>query len=342
MRLSDFDFDLPEDLVAQHPPPERLQARMMVVVRGGGPFRHLGVAGLPGELRPGDLVVVNDTRVFPARLRGTIGGGRAVEALFLRPLGGDEWMLLLRPSKKVKTGDPVRFPPAGLEGEAVRPGGEGEWVVRFPGGVDVAERLERSGEVPLPPYIRRTPTEEDRSRYQTMFARETGSVAAPTAGLHFTDNLSAALGERRIALARVTLHVGPGTFRPIRTDDVDAHEMEAECFRIDEAAAEAIGETRRRGGRVIAVGTTVVRTLESAAAEGRIARPGAGWTNIFIHPPYEPKVVDGLLTNFHLPRSTLFLLVCAFAGTDRMKAAYEEAVRERYRFYSYGDCMLIL
>lgn len=342
MRLSDFDFDLPEELIAQRPPAERLHARMMVVDRSGGALRHRGVADLPGELRPGDLLVVNDTRVFPARLRGTVGGGRAAEALFLRPVGGEDWLLLLKPSKRVRGGDPVRFPAARLEGEAVRAGGEGEWIVRFPGVPDVAGRLEASGEVPLPPYIRRTPTEEDRARYQTLFARESGSVAAPTAGLHFTDELLRALAERGIDLAKITLHVGPGTFRPIRTEEVDAHQMEAEEYRIGEAAAEAVAETRRRGGRVVAVGTTVVRTLESVPSEGGVPRPGSGRTDIFIRPPYAPKVVDGLLTNFHLPRSTLFLLVSAFAGTEPVKAAYAEAVRERYRFYSYGDCMLIL
>jgi S-adenosylmethionine:tRNA ribosyltransferase-isomerase len=341
VRLSDFDFDLPEDRIARFPLADRGASRMLVVRRGGGEFRHSSVALLPDELSSQDLLVLNDSRVFPARLFGEAEGRPAVEALFVRPLGGGEWLLLLRPSRRMRPGQRVRFPAAGLEGAIVRAAGEGEWVVRFPEGASVAERLERFGEIPLPPYIGRPATEEDRERYQTVYARETGSVAAPTAGLHFTEGLLAALERKGIAIARVTLHVGPGTFRPIRGETVAEHRMEPERFEVPAETAGAVRSARSRGARVVAVGTTVVRTLESAA-DGREVRAGAGWTDLFLKPPDELRVVDALLTNFHLPRSTLFLLVSAFAGTDTMRAAYGTAIDAGYRFYSYGDCMLIL
>jgi len=236
----------------------------------------------------------------------------------------------------------VTFPAADLEGEVVRRGGEGEWVVRFPAGTAIEERLEKHGDVPLPPYIRRRPDEADRSRYQTVFAGESGSVAAPTAGLHFTESMLAAARDRGVGVARVTLHVGPGTFRPIRSDRIEDHEMEKEHYVVPAETAEAIRSCRTTGGRLIAIGTTAVRTLESAAAADGSVHPGSGWTDLFLYPPAEPRVVDGILTNFHLPRSTLFLLVCTFAGRETMLAAYTAAVEAGYRFYSYGDCMLII
>jgi S-adenosylmethionine:tRNA ribosyltransferase-isomerase len=341
VRLSDFDFDLPEDRIARFPLPDRGASRMLVVRRGEREFRHSRVALLPEELASGDLLVLNDSRVFPARLFGEAGTRPGIEVLFVRPLGGGEWLLLLRPSRRMRPGLPVRFPAAGLDGVIVRPAGEGEWVVRFPEGAPVAETLERFGEIPLPPYLGRPPTESDRERYQTVYARATGSVAAPTAGLHFTEGLLAALERREIAIARVTLHVGPGTFRPIRSEAIEEHRMEPEHYEIPAETAGEIRSARSRGSRVVAVGTTVVRTLE-AAADGRGVRAGAGWTDLFLRPPDELRVVDALLTNFHLPRSTLFLLVSAFAGTDTMQAAYRTAIDAEYRFYSYGDCMLIL
>jgi len=342
VNLSDFDFDLPADRIAQFPLPDRAASRMMVIDRSKNTIRHSVARRLPEELSKDDLLVLNDSRVFPARLRGEAVGGRPLEALFVRPLGKGEWVLLLKPARRVRRGSLVRFESAGLEGETVRPAGEGEWIVRFPEGEAIESALERAGEVPLPPYIRRKPVEEDRTRYQTVFAREKGSIAAPTAGLHFTEALLRDLGARGVAAARLTLHVGPGTFRPIRADRIESHRFEAEFYRVPEETAAAIRRAREKGGRVVAVGTTVVRTLEGAAAEGRTVRAGSGWTDLFIRPPYEPKVVDALLTNFHLPRSTLFVLVAAFAGLERMKSAYRAAVEAGYRFYSYGDCTLIV
>ncbi len=342
MRLSDYDFDLPEERIAQVPSPERNGSRMMVVDRRSGAIRHSRTARLADELAAGDLLVLNDTRVFPARLRGELAAGASAEALFLRSLGGGEWVLLLRPSRKVRPGAVVRFPCARLEGKAVRRAGEGEWVVRFPAEREIGPLLEREGEVPLPPYIRRKPTEEDRRRYQTVFARETGSVAAPTAGLHFTEELLSVLGAKGIETARLTLHVGPGTFRPIRTESIEDHRMEEEWYRVPEETAGAVRAVRERGGRLFAVGTTVVRTLESADAGDGLVRAGSGSTELFLYPPHRPKVVDGLPTNFHLPRSTLFLLVSAVAGRELMRKAYALAMEEEYRFYSYGDSMLIV
>ncbi|MBN1824735.1 MAG: tRNA preQ1(34) S-adenosylmethionine ribosyltransferase-isomerase QueA [Candidatus Eisenbacteria bacterium] len=341
MKISDYDFELPEERIAQTPAPERDRARLMTVERRGGGIGHAEVRDLPWLLRPGDLLIFNDTRVFPARLFGVLDGTRRAEALFLRPVGEGEWLLLVRPSRKVRPGSILRFEGAGLEGEAVRRGGEGEWVVRFSGGEDVDRALDGAGEVPLPPYIRRRPDESDRTRYQTVFARTRGSIAAPTAGLHFTESLLEDLDRAGIRRARVTLHVGPGTFRPVRAEEVEDHRMEEEEYRVPEETAEAVDRVRREGGRVVAVGTTVVRALETVARGDRI-EPGTGWTRLFLHPPAKPRVTDGLLTNFHLPRSTLFLLVCAFTGADRMIDAYRYAVGEGYRFYSYGDCMLIL
>lgn len=342
MRLSDYDFDLPEERIAQVPSPDRNMSRMMVVERQSGAIRHSRTARIADELAAGDLLVLNDTRVFPARLHGELAGGATAEALFLRSLGGGEWVLLLRPSRKVRPGTVVRFPSVPIEGEAVRRAGEGEWVVRFPAEIEIEPILEREGEIPLPPYIRRKPNEEDRRRYQTVFARETGSVAAPTAGLHFTDELLGVLETKGIETARVTLHVGPGTFRPIRTESIEDHTMEEEWYRVPEETAAAVRAVRERGGRLFAVGTTVVRTLESADAGDGLVRAGSGSTDLFLYPPRRPKVVDGMLTNFHLPRSTLFLLVCAVAGLDLMGKAYALAMEEEYRFYSYGDSMLII
>lgn len=340
MRISDYDFHLPDDRIARHPLPERDKSRMMIVDRSAGTFRHSHVGAFPDQLRSGDLLVLNDTKVFPARLYGVLSSGRRVEALFVRDLGEGEWLLLIRPSKKVRAEEAIVFESAGLDGIVLRRGGEGEWVVRFPpGSVDAA--LDRSGLIPLPPYIDRDPVEEDRERYQTVYADRRGSVAAPTAGLHFTDELLGRVAEAGVAIARVTLHVGPGTFRPIRVDRVEDHVMEEEFYDVPEESARLVNETRVSGGRVIAVGTTVVRTLESAVGEDQVV-PGPGSTDLFLYPPHTPKIVDGMLTNFHLPQSTLFLLVSALAGLETMKSAYSAAIEEGYRFYSYGDCMLIL
>ncbi len=342
MLLSDFHFELPPDRIAQRPAPVRDGAKMMVLSPGSEAPVDSTAGRLADHLRAGDLLVVNDSKVFPARVEGRLETGGAVEALFLHPVGeGRRWLLLVRPSKKIAPGVRLLFPAIDMECVALSPGGEGKWIVRLGGDADPFEALERFGAVPLPPYIRREPDEADRERYQTVYAREKGSVAAPTAGLHFTRELIDRLEHAGIGFAAVTLHVGPGTFRPIRTERIEDHTIEPERYAIPEETARRVEETKKRGGRVIAVGTTAVRTLEGASENGRV-RAGSGRTGLYIHPPYTPSVVDGLLTNFHLPGSSLFLLVCALGGTERMKSAYRLAVKRGYRFYSYGDCCLLL
>lgn len=314
----------------------------MLVLPSGGRERIDSYASrLPEFLRSGDLLVLNDSKVFPARLMGRFESGAAVEGLFIRAVDQNEWLVLVRPSRKMKSGTRLLFPQAGMEGEALRRGGEGEWVLRMSCDAGVSEVLDRFGSVPLPPYIRRQPDEEDRERYQTVYANPPGSVAAPTAGLHFTPELMEELERCGVGITKVTLHVGPGTFRPVRTEEIEDHEIEAEFYTIPEEAARKIALAREGGGRIIAVGTTSVRTLEGSCSD-RVVRPGSGWTTAYLYPPYEPGVIDGVLTNFHLPGSSLFLLVCALAGTERMKGAYRHAIAAGYRFYSYGDCSLIL
>jgi S-adenosylmethionine:tRNA ribosyltransferase-isomerase len=308
-----------------------------VLDRGGAPPRHAHVGDLPAFLRAGDVLVVNDTRVIPARVDGRRPSGGRLELLFVAPLGEDgDWEVLARGSPR--PGEPVYLPGGG--GEWVAPLGDGRWRLRLALGEPALAWLERVGEVPLPPYVRRAPTPADRERYQTVYARVPGAVAAPTAGLHLTPELLAAIAAAGVRLAPLTLHVGPGTFLPIRTDDLDHHVMAPEPSDIPPATVEAIGAACARGGRVVAVGTTTVRALESAWADGTV-RAGPGAAALFIRPGHRFRVVDALLTNFHLPRSTLLALVAAFAGWDRIRAAYAEAVRLGYRFYSYGDAMLI-
>lgn len=350
MLVKEFDFDLPDDRIAQEPPP-RGESRLLVLsAPPGSPARHRRVADLPELLHPGDLLVVNDTRVIPARLFGRRvlpegGQGGRVELLLVEPVGPEgttEWEALARPGRKARPGTRLRFDD-GLEAEVLGRLGDGRHQVRF--SEPVEPHLERLGHVPLPPYVKREDRPEDRERYQTVFARTPGAIAAPTAGLHFTPELLERLAARGIETARVTLHVGIGTFKPVTADLVHEHAMDEERYQVPEATAAAIRETRRLGGRVVAVGTTVVRTLESVAREapggewGEIAA-GTGRTALFIYPGFRFRVVDALLTNFHLPRSTLLMLVSAFAGRDRVLAAYREAIEEGYRFYSYGDAML--
>jgi S-adenosylmethionine:tRNA ribosyltransferase-isomerase len=343
----DFDFHLPDDRIAQEPAP-RGESRLLVLDAPPGlAERHRRVADLPQLLLPGDLLVVNDTRVLPARLYGrrlvsgeggaTEEGGR-VELLLVEKVddGTNEWEALARPGKKAKPGTCLRFDD-NLEAEVTARLADGRHRVRF--SEPVEPHLERLGHVPLPPYIKRADRPEDRERYQTVFATRPGAVAAPTAGLHFTPEILDRLAARGVETARVTLHVGIGTFKPVTADLVHEHVMDEERYEVPEATAAAIAEARRRGGRVVAVGTTTVRTLESAADEDGTVHPGAGRTGLFIVPGYRFRVVDALLTNFHLPRSTLLMMVSAFAGRERVLAAYEEAVAEGYRFYSYGDAM---
>jgi S-adenosylmethionine:tRNA ribosyltransferase-isomerase len=338
--LSDFDFVLPPELIAQHPASERSASRLLDG-RGDAPvdrtFREL-----PGLLNPGDLLVFNDTRVIKARLLGVkVGSGGAVEALVERVLPNREVLAHVRASKSPKPGSLLRFADA-FDAEVL--GREGPqdslFRLRFPS--DPLALLEDHGHVPLPPYIAHADTADDAARYQTVFAAKPGAVAAPTAALHFDAGVLAALGARGIGTTNVTLHVGAGTFQPVRTEDLSQHRMHSEWFEVGEATVAAIERTRAAGGRIVAVGTTTLRALESAAREGGGAlRAGSRETDIFITPGFEFRVVDLLVTNFHLPKSTLLMLVSAFAGFDRMRALYAHAVRERYRFFSYGDAMLL-
>ena len=348
MKLSDFDYDLPERLIAQEPAARRDASRLMTVDRGTGAIAHGAFPDLSSLLGAGDLLVLNDTRVVPARLRGAKATGGKVEVLLLERTGGTDrepvHRCLLEASKPARPGTRLAFG-EGLSARVVGRSGEGYEIVLEAASGDPVEAFYRLGSVPLPPYIRRSegdPREGmDRERYQTVFADRPGAVAAPTAGLHFTPALLDRISAGGARIARLTLHVGPGTFLPVRVENVEEHAMHDEAYELPRATADAIRETRRAGGRVVAVGTTVVRTLEAAAGPDGTVRPGSGRCDLFIRPGYEFKVVDALLTNFHLPRSTLLMLVSAFAGRERILAAYAEAVREEYRFYSYGDAMFI-
>lgn len=335
MLLSEFDFPFDPSLIADHPIEPRDQARLLVVPKGGGACAHHHVADLPQFLNADDLVIVNDTKVLPARLSGSKKpGGGHVEMVLVRPLESDRWEVLCRGTKP---GQVIE-----LDGSAtatvVEQGG-GRIVMKFSSPVPAL--LEKIGRMPLPPYIKREPNEQDRIWYQTLFAREAGAIAAPTAGLHFTERLLAALKEKGMRTAMVTLHVGPATFRPVTAERIDEHRMGTEWAELSPHTAAAINETRKAGGRVVAVGTTVVRTLEAAAAADGTVKPMKGEVGLFIMPGYRFKAVDALMTNFHLPKTTLLMLVSAFAGLKPLRAAYAEAVREKYRFYSYGDAMLI-
>ena len=338
MRLSDLDYTLPEELIAQEPAPEREAARLLVL---GPPHRHARVADLPALLRAGDLLVLNDTRVVPARTRARRPSGGRLEVLFVRALSdGDvpEWETLVRGAPR--PGERVHF--ADAEGEWVAALGDGRWRLRLHVDGSVFTWLERAGEVPLPPYVRRTagPTPADRARYQTTYARHPGAVAAPTAGLHLTLPLLEALRAAGVEIATLTLHVGPGTFLPIRGEDLDTYVMPGEAYVLPEETAARIEVARAAGRRVVAVGTTTVRALESAASAGTL-RAGSGEAALFIRPGHHFLVVDAMLTNFHLPRSPLLALVAALAGWERVRSGYEQAVRLGYRFYSLGDAMLI-
>ncbi|MAQ14432.1 MAG: tRNA preQ1(34) S-adenosylmethionine ribosyltransferase-isomerase QueA [Sandaracinus sp.] len=342
MRLEELDYELPDELIAQRPPTDRDGARLLVVDAERG-HRHATIRDLPELLEPA-LWVVNDTRVIPARLHGHKPTGGAVELLLIEPLAddaGDElWRCMGRSSKPIKVGLAVTLA-EGFVGHVEAKHEDGTLDVRFEHGGDFDGLLEEHGQMPLPPYVQRPADAADRERYQTIFADRPGAIAAPTAGLHFTDALVAALRERGHELAPVTLHVGPGTFRPVQVEELDEHPMHEERYEVPASTAAAIDAARSEGRAVVAVGTTVARTLESAAiGDGRV-QVGPGRTRLFIKPPYEAKVVDHLLTNFHLPRSTLLALVMALGGEDTLRAAYAEAVRARYRFFSYGDAMLI-
>ncbi len=364
LRVADFDFDLPAELIAQQPPAERGQSRMLGLNRATGALRDMVFADFPSLLSPGDLLVLNETRVIPARLyaRRTLRREREqpsgqIEVMLTEPVeqsaGENLWRALVRPARKVDLGEILVFPaPAGgraLEAEVLERGAFGERLLRFEPVEDFFAVLDRIGHVPLPPYIRRDDVAADRERYQTVFSRERGSVAAPTAGLHFTPRILDALTARRVEIARLTLHVGLGTFAPLRVERVEEIRLHRERYTLPAAAAEAINRAVRDGRRIVAVGTTVVRTLEHCAIQAHCAQQAAGRpleahsgeTEIFISPGFEFRLVGALLTNFHLPQSSLLMLVSAFAGRERVLAAYAHAVRQKYRFFSYGDCMFL-
>jgi len=355
MNTSDFDYELPAELIAQEPLWERSQSRMMVVYPRLGRIEHSNVSELPAFLQPGDLLVVNNTRVIPSRLFGARKDtGGQVELLLVEPVPGgnpegfaETWQALYRASGKPRPGLEVVLGDGELTATVQGRAERGRVLVVLSGKRPVSELIREAGRAPLPPYIKRDRegdalADADRDRYQTVFAEHAGAIAAPTAGLHFTAELLETLASRGIRTAAVTLHVGPGTFEPVRSLRVEDHEMDSERYRIDRAAADAVEETRKAGGRIVAVGSTTVRVLETVMAErGRIV-PCSGRTSLFIRPPYEFKAVDAMLTNFHLPQSTLIMMVSALAGRDLVMRAYAEAVREQYRFYSYGDCMLLL
>jgi S-adenosylmethionine:tRNA ribosyltransferase-isomerase len=359
MQTTDFRFDLPAELIAQEPPEQRGASRMLVLHRDSGALEHSRIADIADYLKPGDLMVLNDTKVFPARLKGrwTESGG-ALELLLLHPLEMSRaesgaareeclWLCLSGSGRKVRPGQEALFAENTLRARIIERRAEGICAVAFLSEMPLMEILDRHGLTPVPPYIRRSGDERrnrlDRERYQTIYARESGAVAAPTAGLHFTEAIFAALDARGVRRQHVTLHVGPGTFKPVKCDRVEEHRMDAERYCVAQACADEINACRERGGRVVCVGSTTVRTLETVAAKhgGQIAAD-SGSSSIFIYPPYAFQATDIMLTNFHLPQSTLIMMVCALAGRELIMRAYAEAVRERYRFFSYGDCMLIL
>ena len=345
MRLSDFDFSLPEELIAQVPAQRRDASRLMCIERSTDTVTSQQFGDIVDAFRAGDVLVVNDTQVIPARLYGHKPSGGQVEVLLVRrcqeSLAAHEWLCMTRSSKSLAVGTRVHFD-SRLSAEVLEPHDEFLRRVRFDCCGDFFDLLDEIGHLPLPPYIRRPDTVADRSRYQTVYARQKGAVAAPTAGLHFTEDILQQIRSRGVDICNLTLHVGPGTFLPVRVDDVHKHKMHSEYYSIPQQTAATVNEARRRGGRVFALGTTVTRAMETAATDGDILNEGCGDSDIFIVPGYRFKIVDALITNFHLPKSTLLMLVSAFAGHERILDAYKQAVAEKYRFFSYGDCMLIL
>ncbi len=345
MNLADYDYRLPQELIAQYPASERDGARLMVLDRKTGRIDHTVFRSFLDFLRPGDCLVVNETRVFPARLNGYRPGTRGAVELLLVRCNGDFWEVFARPGRRLREGAEVAFPDVDLVAEVTAVLPSGRRMVRFKGSASLESVLESQGRIPLPPYIRREEDPTDRERYQSVYARTRGAVAAPTAGLHFTSDLLDRIRASGVDIVPVLLHVGPGTFKPVEVGDLRRHEMDAEYFEIGTKAAGKVNACRRNGGRIVAVGTTTVRALESSSSRTRdswILNPGSGWTRLFVYPPYRFKLIDRLVTNFHLPRSTLLMLVSAFSDRAFILEAYNEAVRKQYRFYSYGDAMLIM
>lgn len=340
MKTSDFYFDLPQELIAQDPLEDRSSSRLLVLDRKTGEIRHEIFKNIVQYLNPGDCLVVNDTKVIPARLFGNkVGTDAKIEVLLLKRKENNIWETLVKPGKKAKPGTKISFGEGLLMGEVIDVVEEGNRLIQFSYEGVFEEILDQLGQMPLPPYI--THQLKDKNRYQTVYAKNDGSAAAPTAGLHFTPELLEEIRKKGIQIAHVTLHVGLGTFRPVKVEDVTEHHMHSEFYVVEEDQAHIINETKKNGGKVISVGTTSCRTLESATDENGVLKAGSGWTEIFIYPGYQFKMIDHLITNFHLPESTLLMLVSALAGKENIMNAYETAVKERYRFFSFGDAMFI-
>ena len=340
MKTSDFYYDLPQELIAQDPLTDRSASRLMHLSIKDGSIEHRHFTDILEYLNPGDCLVINDTKVIPARLYGhKEETGALIEILLLKRNENDVWECLVKPGKKARKGTSISFGDGLLKGEIVDVIEDGNRLIHFEYNGIFEEILDQLGEMPLPPYI--THKLQDKNRYQTVYAKHEGSAAAPTAGLHFTKELLEKVKEKGVQIAHVTLHVGLGTFRPVKVDDVEQHHMHSEYYVVEEDQAKLINDTKKNGGRVIAVGTTSCRTLESATGEDGVLKAGSGWTEIFIYPGYHFKMIDSLITNFHLPESTLMMLVSALAGKEKIMHAYEEAVKERYRFFSFGDAMFI-
>lgn len=341
MKTSDFYYDLPQELIAQDPLEDRSSSRLMHLNPVTGEIEHDSFKNIKNYLQPGDCLVINDTKVIPARLYGSkVGTDAQIELLLLKRKENDIWETLVKPGKKAKPGTRISFGDGLLVGEIIDIVDEGNRLIQFHYDGIFEEILDRLGEMPLPPYI--THKLKDRDRYQTVYAKHEGSAAAPTAGLHFTKELLADIESMGVKIVHVTLHVGLGTFRPVKVDDVTKHHMHSEFYVVEEEQAKIVNETKASGHRVISVGTTSCRTLESATDENGILLAKSGWTDIFIYPGYKFKCIDGLITNFHLPESTLLMLVSALAGKDHVMKAYEEAVKEKYRFFSFGDAMILI
>ncbi len=341
MDVKDFFYELPPELIAQDPLKDRSSSRLMVLGRSDGSIEHHVFRDIVNYLHPGDCLVINNTKVLPARLYGSKEGTQAgIELLLLRRLTSDCWETLVKPGKKAKIGTKIQFGDGILTGEIIDIVEEGNRIIRFSYSGIFEEILDQLGEMPLPPYI--THKLEDKQRYQTVYAKEEGSAAAPTAGLHFTPQLLQQIQQNGVDIAQITLHVGLGTFRPVKTENVLEHHMHSEFYSIEQEQADKINRAKADGHRVIAVGTTSTRTLESVADENGFVSAGSGWTQIFIYPGYQFRCIDGLITNFHLPESTLIMLVSAFAGREHVLHAYAQAVQERYRFFSFGDAMLVV
>ena len=341
MKTSDFYYDLPKELIAQDPLEDRSSSRLLVLHRKSGRVEHRVFTDIVEYLKPGDCLVRNNTKVIPARLYGTrVDTGATIELLLLKRMENDVWETLVKPGKKARQGVVISFGDGILTGEIIDVKEDGNRLIQFRYEGIFEEILDQLGQMPLPPYI--THTLKDKNRYQTVYAKYEGSVAAPTAGLHFTEELFRKLEEKGVLVANVTLHVGLGTFRPVKVDDVSKHHMHTEFYQVTKEEADKINKAKQAGGRIVCVGTTSCRTIESAADENGVLKPGQGDTDIFIYPGYSFKMMDVLITNFHLPESTLLMLVSALAGKEQVMRVYEEAVQERYRFFSFGDAMIIL